>query len=892
MKRHSRHLPAIFSVALIRVLAKGVAPTARDGFAARRILKRWCGVAGLAMLLVACGGGDDASTSGSDTSASAVIPVLGAVSTNAMVVMPPGVTLGADKLSIVTSIAMTTPASSGAVTIQSYANGEQLAIARSPAGNPMMMGWIDSTHTTISAKTTAHVLAYFALSGSLMLNDVERQTLIADIPKATGIAALEAAVQSELVANVDAFAKPDAVLKQALSVFAVPYYANARVAMAVTGRMKALGLVVTPATQSGIDVLQDPPFAAHLSNTFRRRAFAFVDRVSHTTGGVDVADPLAVTNFEVPPVIGVNGGVTGTLTDIMSAYFGNQPTAYAPIDVPSGGIAVPLVDGSDKTTYQVTVVGPGVSAGVAASLTATQSAALTDVALRGFVKDFMVPTLANAVLGSGAIDFTAGQGTEKAKFLADVLTSFTTDFVAFVPTLPGLSDKIAMGQWFDAGVDITSTAAGSNTLRTMLVSGFQKAVARRVAAGLDPGPMSGFMASFNTILNAAGGVLQVFDTGAYVKDLANSDEADQWSVVATASKVALNPSASTIDVGGTVVLMASVLGVDNTTGYSYHWTTTTQFGDLSEIGGGSRTHQTDFCSSSNQALFVYERTAPAGTVDTVTVQIYGGSNCDLARGPLLGTKPATVTLQPKQQLTISPATFVIAGPKLTKGFQASGASGLPSDVRFRWTAAKGSLGEPNTNWIGNGPKQITTTSAANYSVPVNFPKDGLAVSDTITVEAIDSAGTVLAIGQASISYGGNPYIEIQYFDTQANQPIDTDFLDVTSRRSTASTTELVEIIVPDGNGGAVFDARLVIAKGAFPSGSFTFVSASGLNGNNLVPGQGYFLGRLHSSPINGGTLTIDSMRPAPGGGVFVGFSFSWDTETVGRRVTGNGVVIM
>jgi hypothetical protein len=126
------------------------------------------------------------------------------------------------------------------------------------------------------------------------------------------------------------------------------------------------------------------------------------------------------------PRVGVNGGVTGALTDIMNAYYGNQATAYADASGPS--VSIPLVDGSDKTTYQVTVVGAGASAGVASSLTAAQSTALREVAMRGFLKDFMVPTLANAVLGSGAIDFTAGTG-DKAKFMADVLTNLTGDFI-------------------------------------------------------------------------------------------------------------------------------------------------------------------------------------------------------------------------------------------------------------------------------------------------------------------------------------------------------------------------------------------------------------------------------------------------------------------------------
>jgi hypothetical protein len=55
-------------------------------------------------------------------------------------------------------------------------------------------------------------------------------------------------------------------------------------------------------------------------------------------------------------------------------------------------------------------------------------------------------------------------------------------------------------------------------------------------------------------------------------------------------------------------------------------------------------HQTAFyCSSSNEALFVYETPAAPGTSDTVTVQVYSGPNCDPAKGQLLGSAPATIT---------------------------------------------------------------------------------------------------------------------------------------------------------------------------------------------------------------------------------------------------------
>ena len=91
-----------------------------------------------------------------------------------------------------------------------------------------------------------------------------------------------------------------------------------------------------------------------------------------------------------------------------------------------------------------------------------------------------MPTLANAILGSGAIDFTAGTG-DKAKFMADVLTNLTGDFINYATSVPGVNDKIANGQWFDAGVDLTGTAAGAGTVRTILVEAFDRAVKARVA---------------------------------------------------------------------------------------------------------------------------------------------------------------------------------------------------------------------------------------------------------------------------------------------------------------------------------------------------------------------------------------------------------------------------
>jgi hypothetical protein len=634
-----------------------------------------CGALLGALLLSACGGGGGHGTAtGSDsTSAASIPPVPGvhASMNHLTVVLPVGISAAPDRVSVVTSVGEATPDASGTISVAAYLNGSQLAIVLSPSGNPMLMGWVDATHTTISAASTAQVLAYFALNGPYLLHSEDAQALIAALSQAPNIAAVEAAVSSELLLNVDAFAQPNPVLSTAVSNFAKAIFTSVNKASATASRAHIHAITITPDVQSGITVLQDPPFAAHLANSFRRRAFAFVDRVSYSVGSVVTPDPQTVASFEVSPVIGVNGGVTGALTDIMAAYWGNQPTAYASVVAPdTGTFAVPLVAGSDKTTYQVTVVGAGSSAGVT-NLTDTQSTALTEVALRGFVTDFLVPTFANAILGSGAIDFKAGQSTSQAGFYADLVASATTDFITFVSsaTYDKTKTKIINGQWFDAGVDITSTVAGSNSLRSILVQAFNVAVNKAAASGATFGAAATFMDKFNSILNAAGGALQVFDSTVYASDLARSDRADQWTLTVGNSPVKLNPAASNINVGGTVVLTTSVPGVEDTSGYSYHWTTTTNVGDLNEIGGGGRTHQTDYCSSSNEALFVYETGATPNATDTVTVQAYSGPNCDVTKGVLLGSASAIVTFAGTTVNIVLTQPWTDTGRTVTSGQQ-------------------------------------------------------------------------------------------------------------------------------------------------------------------------------------------------------------------------------
>ncbi|HEX4339018.1 MAG TPA: hypothetical protein VH062_24090 [Polyangiaceae bacterium] len=118
--------------------------------------------------------------------------------------------------------------------------------------------------------------------------------------------------------------------------------------------------------------------------------------------------PLAITDFEVSPVNGLDKGFTGAFTNVFNWWYGTASSAYTPVNSPRDAstnvtlpFKVPPVDGASKTTYQVTLVGPGVSDGDAfASLSAAQHTQFVNVCVSGLVQDVLIPFVANIVFGN------------------------------------------------------------------------------------------------------------------------------------------------------------------------------------------------------------------------------------------------------------------------------------------------------------------------------------------------------------------------------------------------------------------------------------------------------------------------------------------------------------
>jgi hypothetical protein len=502
-----------------------------------------------------------------------------------------------------------------------------------------------------------------------------------------------------------------------------------------------------------------PPFQADISNTYRRRTHAFVQRVSDTPSGANampVADPADITDFEVAPTVGVNGGLTGTITDIYNEAWGNTTAAYAPTT--SDPFNLPLTSGYAKTNYLVTIVGPGLdNQGLYATLTDAQAEEQVNVAVGGFVTDAVIPLMSNFVFGSGYPPdaFQATATVSVGAFAPEWKMDLKNDFLLALSTLPALQTQITSGDYKGALASVVDSIRQGQTFRNVLISSVQQAAAKQLPSGASwvSSGMSGGLQIFNSLLNAVGGGLQIFDSSVYATQLAKSDSVDQWSVVVGGAKITLSPASTTINQygAGNQTLTANVLGV-TTTGYSYLWSNTAQAGDIQPLTGGASGTSNSFCSSSNVVNYL-ARTSPVLTTnitDKVTVSVFTSGNCTAANG--LGSAVAGITVTP-DGVVIAPYNSTIPQSG-TAPLAATVSGATPSGASYQWTVT-GSGGNPAVgvlNEVGGsqaGPSFCSASPNATYK-PNPSPTLSQNATDNVTVQAFSTAGcTANSLGTSS-----------------------------------------------------------------------------------------------------------------------------------------------
>jgi hypothetical protein len=690
-------------------------------------------------------------------------------------VLPSGSTVNPTQLTVLSMVDQAVPAANGQLSLSASDNGSQIAVVLSPGGNPMLLGWIDSNHPNISASTTAEVLVYFGLAGYLIDAPADRETLIAAIPSAPGFSGLTSAIGAAVAADPDTFAASNASVAAALTAVVGPLLSGASTpaSQSVTGKtmsttallrqpVKPQSVLVQGGSQSGLEVQPDDPLSAHVVNNTRRRAWAFVSSVSYTIDGTTTSYANDVTNFEVPPEVGLNNGFAGTISDLVNYAYGNTTAAYAPVSAPDPPFAMTPYPSATATTYQVTIVGPGNGATAAlSSLPTNQATQLASTAVKGYLVDAFLPFLVNAVAGVNSAQSANLTGTNQ-DFYSGLATNLSVDFANLLANSPSLYAKIVGGDQIGALNDFLNSAFTSNTYQ-QLIEAFVIVLPQSLAAAGSTGVVAQStqgvltaLSSFNRILAAAGVGLQVFDSVVYENSITNANAVENWTLIVAPQPVTISPLTQTVSAGGSVTLTATLPGVSDLTPYSFLWTTTGLAGTLTGVNA-SQTGVLSYCTSSSSTTY-QANTSPnfpigqSSLQDTVSVQVFQatGANACSTGTPIAQTNgttsslPATVTVGETNGCFDQIASIMQAGSTYSLT-QTGTLGGLPATKQTNYVA-RGVVAYSDPPFASSANEQDVTTT---YTYPT-FPSSNQSSLDI----GYDSPPTA-ANPTSFVTYGAN-----------------------------------------------------------------------------------------------------------------------------------------
>lgn len=600
--------------------------------------------------------------------------------------------------------------------------GPHLAMAQTQTGAPVLLGWLSNRGTTLSVRSTAEVMLYFA-SGAYagppeaMVAMVE---LLAAHPDLEPLTSTLAEVLAQDPAALEA--------------------GDGRIAAATAATLATLGtpvdsssvLVDPPEGKSGIVVDLPGLNDVQLTNHYRRRAAAFIDQVSYRADDGETV-PLvrrSVAEQEISPTTRLTS-VVAALADAINGLHAYSPVAGEPI-----ALAVHPAD-AVRSMYRLTVVGPGGSVGGMHDLTPQQLATLRDLWLETVVIDFLVPIATNVVVPlnkEGIEDFlNALNGHVVVK-----------DFIKLLfDTAPKVWEKAAAGDLRGAVVEAWTAVGRTATLKVFYVAIMPDLL--HATLGIDAyhmfkvayGPegigtvLDKTMSAFDTVLVGVDGAVQV-------GNIVSSTMVETWDLDVNRSTVKLSPERSWITpYHPGLVLTATVPEATGRTPpvLAYHWTSTSTAGGISD---GTQYGQ-DFDSSKNSVTYLPFSSLDGGKVtETVTVEVFEVVGSERVS---LGTAQATVNVRTTQPVIVPKTASIEPGGSQTFRVNLNPpVQGSPT-IFYRWQASE----EFGTVDAGLGLGVLTTAASVTYTA--DGPEEG---SDEVSVEVFAMEnGELLSLGGAT-----------------------------------------------------------------------------------------------------------------------------------------------
>ena len=627
----------------------------------------------------------------------------------------------AANLSIHSSLGDWPVGADGTFTVSVPASGGcQLAIAQTPDGTPVLLGWLGESRQTVGYRSTAEVLAYFALGGYLLPLDLQI-VLVEALEQDTAVDDLAAAIDAALAddptslvdhASAGAQSIRDAIL--ALSAHLEQLYGPA------APRDKAMQIDPSE-IRSGIRVIADGSRVntVEVINEYRRRSYAEIGQDSYeqedTGQTVTTGTPHEDSPQWVDPTNGVGEGVLNVTEDIFYGIYDVGTFAYQPVS--AGTYTFPVPDGASSATYTITIVGPGAGLGDLQSLTPEQQQQALFVTAYSLVTDVIIPAMMSIIIpvstaGGGATDaFTHLLTTPTG---IDILQDITNLLLAE----PDVVSDLYNGEFVQALARSWDTVVQGGAFQTAAMNFFSYAILALENQGVLSMTQANAalattsaMASVFRGLEIANLILAAGDLGVVIAHTGLSNMADVWTITVFPPEVVLSPSLSRIEPFETVNLTAAVpelTGSSSDVTFKYRWNCTGRAGIIADAAGHSGT---SFESSHEFVSYIAESGTPG--VDQVSVTVtqvitgVGGT-----QESEIGSASATVIVGGNstwlwpEQTDLNPAETVT----LTLSVLLDEDTGDPEDLTYAWTCDE----VYGTVIAGGTPTDSTLTYQAGF----------------------------------------------------------------------------------------------------------------------------------------------------------------------------------
>ena len=641
------------------------------------------------LLIASCGGDDDGPVTPGPTE-----PLVESIDINGTVAGP----VDPAGMQVLGYAGAATVAEGGAFSLTILAGGGHLAAVVDDDDRAVYLGLLAADDTIIDVNSTARALLFFAIGGPLLSDDL-RPTVFDDAAFVADAATLAQAIEDAYEAGGTDLVDIAGDLQAALADLSL-----------LSGDIDKT-LVDPPGGSSGIDLDTTVENQLTLRNNFRRRALAWVDRISGVDAeGTTVPYDLEIAEVNISPTVGYSS-VIGTLVDAVNGNYMWAPVASQPIPTPV------MPTGGQETTYQVTVLGLGGTLGDYYSLPAERANRYTALALRSIIADFVTPIIVNIAIPqySNQIDDLLESLSADNGLLAD-LVNLT------MQGAPGIVDKALAGDLQGAVNDAVNFFWTSATVDSVHKERLIAAVGQYLgtSAGLQFERQLQVVGEAVTVVNIIGTIL---DTCRQARDILDSDTAEQWDVTVTAANLTLTPARMQILPGEYAPFTVTVQDAGDRA-FEYRWSC--DAGQLRDDLG----HAGQAITTSRATV---EYHAQGEGEDVAAVEVYEIRGTDRV---YLGEVSAPVDVREARPLLVPRRTSLAVGD--WEVFEMRMAHGYQGEARlfYRWTGGDRHGEHDGSPFVGTD--RCVTYTAASVGV------------DTLACEVfMDVNGRMESLGSAT-----------------------------------------------------------------------------------------------------------------------------------------------